>query len=105
MALLLGYDVGSSSIKATLLESDNGEILASATSPNKELEIIAKQLGWAEQQPQTWWDHVKAATEKKDEKETSKNLYYQRAQGNTCSAIPAMPTQPEIAEYRYQVCG
>lgn len=64
MALLLGYDVGSSSIKATLLESDTGRILASATSPNKELEIIAQQLGWAEQKPETWWEHVKAATEK-----------------------------------------
>ncbi|MBN2181539.1 MAG: carbohydrate kinase [Sedimentisphaerales bacterium] len=62
MALLLGYDVGSSSIKATLMDSDTGKILASATSPDKELEIIAKELGWAEQHPSTWWEHVKAAT-------------------------------------------
>jgi len=45
MALLLGYDVGSSSIKATLIESQTGEVLASATSPEKELEIIAKESG------------------------------------------------------------
>ena len=47
MALLLGYDVGSSSIKATLIEAGTGKVLASATSPEKELEIIAKQIGWA----------------------------------------------------------
>jgi xylulokinase len=63
MALLLGYDVGSSSVKATLMEAETGKALASATSPDKELEIIAKQPGWAEQEPDTWWQHVKLATE------------------------------------------
>jgi xylulokinase len=62
MSLLLGFDVGSSSIKATLMSAQTGEVLASATSPKKELEIIAKDQGWAEQHPQTWWDNVKAAT-------------------------------------------
>ncbi|MHC4316102.1 MAG: FGGY family carbohydrate kinase, partial [Planctomycetota bacterium] len=62
MALLLGYDVGSSSIKATLMEAETGEVLATATSPDKELEIIAEKLGWAEQQPGTWWEHVVKAT-------------------------------------------
>jgi len=64
MTLLLGYDVGSSSIKATLMEAETGRVLAAATSPEKELEIIAKELGWAEQEPDVWWKHVKAATEK-----------------------------------------
>ncbi|MCK4291928.1 MAG: carbohydrate kinase [Planctomycetes bacterium] len=64
MTLLLGYDVGSSSIKATLMDAQTGKVLASATSPEKELEIIAKELGWAEQHPQTWWEHVKTATSK-----------------------------------------
>ncbi|MHC4213788.1 MAG: xylulokinase [Planctomycetota bacterium] len=62
MALLLGYDVGSSSIKATLMDAQSGEVLASATSPSKELEIIAAESGWAEQHPDTWWEHVKKAT-------------------------------------------
>jgi len=62
MALLLGYDVGSSSIKATLMEADTGAVLATAASPDKELEIIAKKLGWAEQQPSVWWEHVVKAT-------------------------------------------
>jgi xylulokinase len=64
MALLLGYDVGSSSIKATLMEAETGRVLAAATSPDKELEIVAEQLGWAEQEPAVWWKHVKAATKK-----------------------------------------
>jgi len=62
MALLLGYDVGSSSIKATLMEAETGEVLATATSPEKELEIVARELGWAEQEPNIWWEHVTEAT-------------------------------------------
>jgi xylulokinase len=64
MALLLGYDVGSSSIKATLMEAETGRVLATAASPEKELEIIAKKIGWAEQNPETWWEHVKTAAQK-----------------------------------------
>jgi len=64
MALLLGYDVGSSSIKATLIDAETGKVMAAATSPDKELEIIAKKLGWAEQEPATWWEHVNNATHK-----------------------------------------
>ena len=62
--LLFGYDVGSSSVKATLMDADSGKVLASATSPNVELEIMAKQIGWAEQEPQTWWQHVKITSQK-----------------------------------------
>ncbi len=64
MALLLGYDVGSSSVKATLLEAETGKVVASATSPDKELEIIAEKPGWAEQHPKTWWENVVSATQK-----------------------------------------
>jgi xylulokinase len=64
MTLLLGYDVGSSSIKATLLDAQTGKVLATASSPEKELEIMAKKLGWAEQHPHIWWEHVKEATRK-----------------------------------------
>ena len=46
---LLGYDIGSSSIKVTLLDAETGKAVASAASPKKELEIIAKKNGWAEQ--------------------------------------------------------
>jgi xylulokinase len=44
------------------MEAETGTALAAATSPEKELEIIAQQLGWAEQHPDIWWDNVKAAT-------------------------------------------
>jgi xylulokinase len=64
MALLLGYDVGSSSIKATLIEAETGSVLASAAVPDREMEIIAKKTGWAEQHPQTWWENCIAATQK-----------------------------------------
>jgi len=63
MALLLGYDVGSSSIKATLMEAETGRVLATATSPEKELEIIAQKHGWAEQHPRIWWEHVVKTTQ------------------------------------------
>ncbi|MDD5063496.1 MAG: FGGY family carbohydrate kinase [Phycisphaerae bacterium] len=63
MTLLLGYDVGSSSIKATLMNAETGEALAAATSPKKEMEIIAKKFGWAEQNPSMWWEHVVKATQ------------------------------------------
>ncbi|KPK40465.1 MAG: carbohydrate kinase [Phycisphaerae bacterium SG8_4] len=64
MALLLGYDVGSSSIKATLMDAGTGSVLASATSPEKELEIVAAEIGWAEQRPSVWWQHLVKATQK-----------------------------------------
>ncbi len=59
---LMGYDIGSSSIKATLLNPEDGSVAASATSPKKELPMKAVRPGWAEQDPAIWWDHVKAAT-------------------------------------------
>ncbi|MEN6387261.1 MAG: FGGY family carbohydrate kinase [Phycisphaerales bacterium] len=58
----LGYDVGSSSVKVSLLEGESGKTTASATSPKKELEIIAKKTGWAEQNPELWWQNAKIAT-------------------------------------------
>lgn len=64
MGYLLGYDIGSSSIKATLIEAATGKVIATAISPKTELKIIARYPGWAEQDPQIWWDNVKAATSK-----------------------------------------
>ncbi len=61
---LLGYDSGTSSIKATLLEAQTGKVVASATYPPKEMAIISNKPGWAEQNPQDWWDNLKAATAK-----------------------------------------
>jgi xylulokinase len=59
---LLGYDIGSSSIKASLIEIGTGRTAASATSPQTEMEILSRKPGWAEQHPDQWWEHVKRAT-------------------------------------------
>jgi len=58
MALLLGLDIGSSSIKASILDSITGETIASAQSPQQELAMVAVQPGWAEQDPDIWFEHV-----------------------------------------------
>ena len=60
--LLLGYDVGSSSIKASLIDADSGELVSSDFSPKQEMKINSPQKGWAEQHPDTWWEHVVIAT-------------------------------------------
>ena len=59
---LLGYDVGSSSIKASVVDARTGRLVGSATSPDRELEISAPEPGWAEQDPAVWWEHLGAAT-------------------------------------------
>ena len=59
---LLGYDVGSSSVKASLVDVESGGCVASAFYPKHENTIISKKAGWAEQDPQSWWDNLKLAT-------------------------------------------
>lgn len=61
---IIGYDCGTSSIKASLLEVESGAVISSATSPEKEMSIIAEQKGWAEQNPEDWWDNLVIATKK-----------------------------------------
>ena len=60
--LLLGYDIGTSSVKAALVDAQTGQTVASAQYPDAEASIIAKQPGWAEQEPEMWWDELKQAT-------------------------------------------
>lgn len=59
---LLGYDIGSSSVKAALLDAGTGKVAAEAASPASELKINALYPGWAEQEPATWWEHLVLAT-------------------------------------------
>ena len=56
---LLGFDVGSSSVKASLVDADNGKCVASAFYPEKEAPIMAVKAGWAEQEPESWWEYAK----------------------------------------------
>ena len=60
---LLGYDIGSSSVKASLVNAETGKCVASAFYPKTEAEIIAVHPGWAEQHPEMWWDNLKRTTE------------------------------------------
>ncbi|MBR5716279.1 MAG: carbohydrate kinase [Bacteroidales bacterium] len=68
MNLLLGYDVGTSSVKASLVDAQTGQTIASAQYPDAEAPILAKQAGWAEQEPEMWWDELVQATKRVAEK-------------------------------------
>ena len=54
----LGIDVGSSSVKVSLLDIETGKCIASSTNPSQEMPIKAVQAGWAEQDPEMWWKYV-----------------------------------------------
>lgn len=54
----LGIDIGSSSVKVSLLDIASGECVASSTNPSQEMPIEALQSGWAEQDPDMWWKYV-----------------------------------------------
>ena len=58
---LLGYDIGSSSVKAALVEVDTGKIIATDHFPKIEMPMQAEQPGWAEQDPEMWWANLKLA--------------------------------------------
>src|SRR5690349_17444024 len=61
---LLGYDIGSSSIKAALVDARTGKTVGIAQHPETEMKIDAPQPGWAEQNPEDWWAAACAATGK-----------------------------------------
>ena len=54
----LGIDVGSSSVKVALLDIESGKCVCSSTNPKVEAPIIAERKGWAEQDPQSWWEYL-----------------------------------------------
>ena len=54
----LGIDIGSSSVKVSLLDIATGQCVASSTNPQSEMRIDAPRTGWAEQDPETWWYYV-----------------------------------------------
>lgn len=59
---LLGYDIGSSSVKAALVEAESGNCVASDFFPKTEAPIKAAGPGLAEQNPADWWSYLKGAT-------------------------------------------
>jgi xylulokinase len=58
---LLGFDIGSSSVKVSLVDGENGNCVASSFHPKEEMQITAHQAGWAEQEPELWWKNLKLA--------------------------------------------
>lgn len=60
---LLGYDIGSSSVKASLVNAETGKCVSTAFYPKVEAEILSVKPGWAEQHPEMWWKSLKLATQ------------------------------------------
>ena len=61
---LLGFDVGSSSVKASLVNADSGKCAATAFFPELDAPITAVKTGWAEQDPEMWWENAKLSLNK-----------------------------------------
>ncbi|NYJ26644.1 xylulokinase [Muricauda sp. ARW1Y1] len=59
----IGFDIGSSSIKAALINADNGSPIDMVQYPEKEMSIASAQSGWAEQDPQRWWQNLCKTTQ------------------------------------------
>ena len=76
---LLGYDIGSSSVKASLVSIETGKSVASAFYPDSEAPIKALNPGWAEQNPDDWWTYLKNVT--------AKVMQMSGAKGNEIEAI------------------
>ena len=61
---LLGYDIGSSSVKGSVVDAQSGKTVAFASYPEHEAPIISQKAGWAEQEPRMWWGDLKVVTQK-----------------------------------------
>jgi len=62
--LLLGIDLGTSSIKVSVVDADTQQSIGSAQYPGEEVTITSLQTGWAEQSPEMWWQNIKEAVKK-----------------------------------------
>ncbi len=59
--LLLGIDLGTSSVKVSVINAQSQQCIAAASYPEAETDIISLHPGWAEQSPDQWWEHVQLA--------------------------------------------
>lgn len=57
----LGLDIGTSSIKAAIYDAEADAVVAESSSPADEMAIVAREPGWAEQDPNLWWEHAVCA--------------------------------------------
>jgi xylulokinase len=60
----LGFDIGSSSIKASIIDVESGKLLAGGFYPDEEMKINSPKPGFAEQEPELWWGYAKILTRK-----------------------------------------
>ena len=61
---LIGYDIGSSTIKASLVDAGSGQVVGVIQYPDTDMDMLSRQSGWAEQQPEVWWQDFCFATRK-----------------------------------------
>lgn len=66
--ITLGIDIGTSSVKTSLLRIKDGKSVGQVTWPETEMAIMAPQSGWAEQHPDDWWGNIKTAVKKLSQK-------------------------------------
>ena len=59
--LLLGIDIGTSSVKVSVVDAFTQQSLCTTHYPETEAGIISLQPGWAEQPPDMWWEYVQLA--------------------------------------------
>ncbi len=64
MMYYIGFDIGSSSIKAALIHAETGKSIASVNEPEEEMDIISIHKEWAEQNPEFWWENVCKASKR-----------------------------------------
>ena len=60
----IGFDIGSSSIKASLVNKDTGSVRSIVQEPKNEMGMDSHQPGWAEQDPEMWWKHLCKASKR-----------------------------------------
>ena len=62
--IAIGFDIGSSFVKASLVEVETGKSITRVRIPQVEIPMEAQQLGWAEQHPNLWWQYLCEAIQK-----------------------------------------
>ena len=60
--IAIGYDIGSSFVKAALVDTETGKSIERVRVPETEIPMIANEIGWAEQDPGLWWEYLCIAT-------------------------------------------